>query len=262
MYARFKWADNLPDVARGRKIEKLQHAQYVAEYRDVLFGLAHEMDAARRGKLEARRVWLEDWFNRRENPLDLAAVAAAGGVAGIVQGIVQPMAARALNPYSPEEIAAANRTARAAGSVGARALVPRYVTETARRGETVLDFGAGKQAAHTLRLREAGLDVTAHEFGANVVAGLHDPRALDRKYDTVMLSNVVNVQPRLREAEELLRMARGLIHDDGRVVFNYPETPRKMTATAQDVENAAGRYFGYVRRVGGTRKAPVWEVRR
>lgn len=66
-YRRFRWDENVEAVKRGRKIERLQHAQYAAEYRNVLRALDGNLDPLRRKELERRRAQLEEWFNRREN---------------------------------------------------------------------------------------------------------------------------------------------------------------------------------------------------
>lgn len=67
-YRRFRWDENVPIVKRGRKVERLQHMGYAAEYRNVLRALAGNLDPMRRVELERRKGQLEEWFNRRENP--------------------------------------------------------------------------------------------------------------------------------------------------------------------------------------------------
>ena len=164
------------------------------------------------------------------------------------------------NP-SIAEMAVATATARSAGAVGRRALVPRRVLAIARPGQSILDFGSGPKAMHTMMLRDAGLDVTAHDFPANVRQGVHDPNALDWQYDIVMASNVLNVQSSNPMLQETVDQLIALRQPGGVIVANFPESPRKLPGAT------AGRIEDYFRlrglqphRVGGTKQAPVWEI--
>ena len=166
--------------------------------------------------------------------------------------------------YNKEEIAVANKTARAGGAVSAKALVPRYIEATAHPNETILDFGSGKAAAHTVRLRGKGLSVTAHDFGGNVT-DLHDLDALSKSYDTVFASNVLNTQSSLEMLHRTLSELAAVVKPGGRFVGNYPQSPRKGVMEkikAADLETILMQYFSSVRRVGGTKQAPVWECRK
>jgi len=156
----------------------------------------------------------------------------------------------------------ANRSARSLGAVSGRAITPRYVAGTLRPGETVLNFGAGKPNPrtglydHSELLRLAGGDVYEYDFGRNAVGA----DALSRKYDTVMASNVLNTQSdmdMLLRTLEQIRAAAG-----GRAVFNFPDSPRYLDGTADDVFEATRQIFGAgPTRVGGSRRAPLIEVR-
>ena len=171
-----------------------------------------------------------------------------------------------------EQIAVANRTSRNMGAVGAKALVPRYVRRWFGdlQGVTVLDFGAGKHAAHALAMRHAygcekgvhGWTVDAYEFGANVVEGVHltepEARAKVGFYSVVYASNVLNVQGSYSMLGETVRRAREFMRWQGRFICNYPASPRKSDMTAADVEAVLELYFTTVCRVGGTNSAPVW----
>jgi len=110
-------------------------------------------------------------------------------------------------------------------------------------------------------LRDAGLDVTAHDFPANVRQGVHDPNALDWQYDIVMASNVLNVQSSNPMLQETVDQLIALRQPGGVIVANFPESPRKLPGAT------AGRIEDYFRlrglqphRVGGTKQAPVWEI--
>ena len=96
--------------------------------------------------------------------------------------------------YTREEMLIANKTSRNSNAVGNNALVPRIVVDYITPDINVLDFGAGKQAAHAQRFNNMGMHGTAYEFGDNAVEGIHDPQALSRTYAVVYASNVLNVQ--------------------------------------------------------------------
>lgn len=160
----------------------------------------------------------------------------------------------------PEDVAKANATSRSVGAVGSAAVTPKYVESTSSKAETILDFGAGKDAAHAKRLRDAGYNVTAYDFGSNLKEGLHDPQALSRKYDTVYASNVLNVQ----SGPEMLRNTLEQIKSvtSGRAVFNYPDSPRYTKMTPVQVANTIKEVFGVEPKlVGGRPSTPIWEVR-
>lgn len=130
--------------------------------------------------------------------------------------------------YLPSEIEMANRTSRAFGAVGRRAIVPRIVREWISDGDLVLDFGAGKSAIHAVQLRREGYNVVAHEFGQNQRAGLHDSDALQNgAYDIVYASNVLNVQSSYRMLQSTLMQIFICLRFGGIFIGNYPR-PRKM----------------------------------
>jgi hypothetical protein len=161
-----------------------------------------------------------------------------------------------------EDIERANRTARAAGAVGAKAITPRYVAETIMPEETVLNFGAGKPDAsgkygHSETIRAAGGIVTEHDFGRNAATAAQN--ALAKKYDTVFASNVLNVQSGRKMLTETLEQIKGSAKK--RAVFNFPESPRYSDLTAEDVAATIKDVFAaQPRKVGGTNRAPLWEV--
>jgi len=130
--------------------------------------------------------------------------------------------------FSDENIFIANKTCRKTGGVGGKpALVPRIVKDIAEPEHTILDFGAGTHAVHAQDLRAAGLNVTAHDFGSNVIVGLHDPKALRRKYDIVYASNVLNVQNDDEMLSKTLNQIAKATKPKGRAILNLPIDPRK-----------------------------------
>jgi hypothetical protein len=168
--------------------------------------------------------------------------------------------------FSPEAIAIANKTSRPGGIGKNVPLVPRYVAATSTVGESILDYGAGKANAegvlpHTKMLQDLGHDVTAHDFGTNVVHGLHDPQALSRQYDTVYASNVLNVQQNRKMMNTTMDEIHRAVKPDGRAILNFPLTPRKNNITVDELVSMMSERFTDVKRVGGTKQAPVFELR-
>jgi len=164
----------------------------------------------------------------------------------------------------PTYVKTVNATARSAGAVGARALVPRKVRELPAleaKSVTILDYGSGPKALHTLGLRNDGYDnVTAHELGGNLTS-VHDPEALTRKYHVVMASNVLNVQPTRKDLVHVLCELRAATAGGGMCVVNFPESPRKNGVSVNELASLLEWLFGNVRQVGGTKRAPVYLMR-
>ena len=161
--------------------------------------------------------------------------------------------------YTPEQMKIANSTSRNSSAIGMKAITPKYVNTIANALDTILDFGAGKAAAHTVRLREEGLNVTAYEFGDNVNE-LHDRNALTNKYDIVYASNVLNVQQSINMLDVTLSSIQYAVDSDGGVaVMNYPLSPRKIDLTPAELEEKLNEYFTTVERVGGTKQAPLFK---
>ena len=161
--------------------------------------------------------------------------------------------------YSPQEMETANRTSRARGAIGAKAITPKYVQSVSTPEHTILDFGAGRDAAHAQTLKDAGFNVTAHEFGTNQNER-HDPQALERQYHTVYASNVLNTQSSPQMMERTLDQIRAATRKGGGFVGNFPLSPRKSGMSPGDVEALLRARFPNVKRVGGTRQAPLWHA--
>ena len=90
---------------------------------------------------------------------------------------------------------------------------------------TFLDYGAGKKATQTRKLIEAGYDVTAYDMGGNVTE-LHDTDALNKQYDVVFASNVLNVQFTMEGIKQMLSEMNNCAKKY--IIFNYPSSPRKF----------------------------------
>ena len=172
----------------------------------------------------------------------------------------QMLAKSTRSEFNPDEISIANKTSRGA-YFSKSAIVPKIVAERANPDDTILDFGAGKSAVHANDLREKGFNVTAHEFGDNVVDGVHDPNALNKQYDKVYASNVLNVQ----SSEDMLRrtlseVAPTVKSDTGEFIANYPKDPRKSEMNPDNVQSILSEYFNKVERIGGSNSAPVFSA--
>lgn len=123
-----------------------------------------------------------------------------------------------------------------------KALVPRVVASMVPPGSSmeILDFGAGKDLAHTRALSAPpyNLNVTAHDFSRP------NPDALSRKYDLVFASNVLNVQGSPQMAAYTMSQVYNLLKPGGFFVANYPDNPRYSPYTATQFLNAVATFFG------------------
>lgn len=137
--------------------------------------------------------------------------------------------------FTEKEIREANKTARSNGASAInsdgtiRAIVPNFIYKNIEkyRDKTILDFGAGKDIIHTKWLREQGLNVTAYDFGENCINEVHDKNALDKRYDVIFASNVLNVQSSDTMMDTTLYQIYKALKKGGQFIFNYPSSPRK-----------------------------------
>ncbi len=166
----------------------------------------------------------------------------------ISDGIVK----EGVGQFTTEAIEIANKTSRSAGAVGGKATVVTKLTQQfGDRNSEVLDFGAGKGATQSELLRKGGFtNVTSHDFGTNVIEGIHDPKALDRQFDVVQVSNVLNVQSTEEALKTTLGQIAGATKSDGFAVLNYPDSPRKAGLTPAQIENEIRVVYANVQKVG------------
>ena len=163
--------------------------------------------------------------------------------------------------YTPEEMDVATKTARGAGAVGGKAIVPLWIGENVPSNAKILDFGSGPTAQHATRLRESGFtDVTAHEFGANIREDIHSPDALSQQYDVVFASNVLNVQSSEGMLRRTLESIQQALKEDGYAVFNYPGSPRKAKLSNNEVQSIIQDIFPSVSRIEKKGQGPMWRV--
>ena len=171
-----------------------------------------------------------------------------------------------LKEYDEEKIKIANKTARASGASALnkdgsiRSVVGRYVLDNVSKDASILDFGSGPAAVQTLALRDAGFkNVSAYDFGVNTRDGIQDPDAINKKYDVVFASNVLNVSSDEEMLRETLRDIKKAAKNE--IVFNYPSSPRKSGLNAQEVKDIIIDEYGVEPElVSGTKSAPVWKV--
>lgn len=158
----------------------------------------------------------------------------------------------------------ANATSRAGGAVGSNAIVPKWVREHVPTTASILDFGAGKQAAHAQDLQKQGFRVTAYDYGQNFDESVHDPDALDGQYDVVYASNVLNVQDSVKELRTTIKEASESVRPGGYFVANLPASPRKgaFSGSSKDgtdmVKAELEKVFGRCKIVQGGSSSPVF----
>lgn len=171
-----------------------------------------------------------------------------------------------LKEYDEEKIKIANKTARASGASALnkdgsiRSVVGRYILDNVSKDASILDFGSGPAAVQTLALRDAGFkNVSAYDFGVNTRDGIQDPDALNKKYDVVFASNVLNVSSDEEMLRETLRDIKKAAKNE--IVFNYPSSPRKSGLNAQEVRDIIIDEYGVEPElVSGTKSVPVWKI--
>ena len=92
------------------------------------------------------------------------------------------------------------------------------------------------------RLEEAGLfRGTAEELINN-----------NEKFDTIVLSNVINVQESIQGRDKLLNETQKLVNKNGRVIINLASEPRKPASpkSMAELQGLLEEKFGSVERVG------------
>lgn len=172
--------------------------------------------------------------------------------------------------FSAQEVRIANSTSRSNGASAKnkdgsiRAIVPRYVAEHIDKKDSILDYGAGRDAVHTKWLREKGFNVVAYDFGSNSIEGIHDQDALQRQYKVIMASNVLNVSNSLSMLITTLKQIYNSLESGGIFICNYPASPRKMPLLkAKDLQDIIKSIFKCEADVvGGTSTAPLIIVKK
>ena len=172
---------------------------------------------------------------------------------------------RFLQQVSEADVQRMMKTARSAGAIGAKpSLVTRAAIERIDPGQRVLDFGAGPAARQTQLLREAGFgNVTATDLPESIERSAGALRALgpDEVFDTVLASNVANVQPDVPALRSLMQQIVERVDAGGGAIVNFPNSPRPNNLRGRAFTELAGEFFDDVERVGGSADAPVLALR-
>lgn len=164
------------------------------------------------------------------------------------------------------EIQIAKATSRSAGASALnkdgtiRAVVPLFIEKNIDNDKTILDFGAGKGATSTKYLLSKGFNVTAYDFWCGDGDELLDRYALDKQYDVVFASNVINVQSSKEMLKETLMQIYKVTKYGGEFICNYPSSPRKMSMNADNIAKFIKEMFGNIKLVGGTKTTPIWSA--
>ena len=107
------------------------------------------------------------------------------------------------------------------------------------RKHKILDFGCGKTQVHVKALQKIGCDVVGFDLS------LEDSyQNLCQKYDRVLASSVLNVQPNMECLIYTLLMMYFLVKDDGIIIASYPHYPRYMNLSTEQMVGILWRYFG------------------
>jgi len=133
--------------------------------------------------------------------------------------------------------------------------LPKIVESIAKKTDKILDYGAGKDAFGTKYLREKGFNVTAHEIGANRVDGVHDPKALNTRYDIVFASSVLNIQPEYTNILDIVLEVQALMVRGGKFICNLPK-PIKSKVNADDITSVLRLGFHSIEMVKNS--SPTW----
>lgn len=160
--------------------------------------------------------------------------------------------------YTSEEKEMMMKTARAAGAVGANAVLPRVLKSMIDEDVVVLDFGAGPKAVQTMALRDDGYQVFAHDINPEKTeAHIDDPADYKNYFDVVFASNVINVQPTGKNIVSVVHAVHELVRNNGYALFNYPSSPRKAGLTVSQIEGILKEQFMTVERI---RKIDDWKI--
>jgi predicted Rdx family selenoprotein len=121
-------------------------------------------------------------------------------------------------------------------------LIARFVAHHLKPRGTFLDFGCGAAGLQVRALRELGYNIVGYEWPpaaddrsgrtaaylAAVEDGVIDPDALKRRYDYVLASNVMNVQPTWACFDQTTTQLTRLLKRGGTFVCNLASDPRRI----------------------------------
>ena len=141
-----------------------------------------------------------------------------------------------VNKFLDRQSMAKTARQRGEGLALPEAKVLQYLDANIARDEDVLSVGAGF-ANKEKELKDKGFNILAEDTKESGQekrlneAGLFEGYKEDfisegRKFDTVLLSNVINVQNKIEAREELLNQVQQLLKPDGRLIINLPKNPQ------------------------------------
>ena len=164
--------------------------------------------------------------------------------------------------FTEEEVRIANATYRSNGSSvfdkdgAVRSVVARFVASSVNKEKKILDFGCGSEFIQGKYLRDLGFDVSGWDFGENKPQECVDK--LEKIYDVVYASNVLNVISSLSMLMETLDQIYSCLKDGGMFVANYPKSPRKMELSEQDLSDIIqSKFGGNEHKISGS-SSPMW----
>lgn len=150
-------------------------------------------------------------------------------------------------------------TARGAGAVGKKAILPQIVQKIVQQDSTIskiLDFGCGPLRQHVKLLQTKlgpKFDIQGYDLGEN-------PEILKKKWDLVYASNVINVQMTKEQLFETLQEL-WTAQNDGRLVVNYPQGPRKLKMNITEMQQVIESVGWKVKKINIPNKSTiVWEL--
>ena len=164
--------------------------------------------------------------------------------------------------FTDEEIRIANATYRSKGSSvfdkdgNVRSVVARFVANCVSKDNKILDFGCGSDFIQGKYLKSLGFDVSGWDFGNNKPQECVDK--LEKIYDVVYASNVLNVISSLSMLTETLEQVYNCLNDGGVFIANYPQSPRKMILKEKDLRDIVqSKFGGSAIKISGV-SAPMW----
>ena len=93
------------------------------------------------------------------------------------------------------------------------------------KDKSILNFGSGDQSIIDA---SKGLEqISNRNEVTNYDISLGNNEVLNKKYDVVMASNVLNVQPNIERLDQTINELSNTVNDEGQIIFNLPSSPRK-----------------------------------
>jgi hypothetical protein len=164
--------------------------------------------------------------------------------------------------FTKEEIRIANATYRSKGSSvfdkngNVRSVVARFVASSIGKDKNILNFGCGSEFIQGKYLRKLGFNVSGWDFGNNKPENCVEK--LERVYDVVYASNVLNVISSRPMLMETLEQIKGCLIDNGVFIANFPQSPRKMQISSKELSKIIKeRFGGEVKQISNI-SSPMW----